>query len=250
MADYDPHVDTYQDWAVDENLYRNLEQYTFLQVVGSVRGLSVLDLATGEGRMARLMIEQGATTVVGGDISSNMVTRATEKNTGANGEPVYPDLRFIVLDARDDTFRLPQPVDLVIAMYLLHYAPSEGDLERMAQLIARNLKPGGRFVTFTVNPDYNLARHDLRLWERFGYTTRAVNPPQYELVIGDMCVPIWQWSRKAHEACLTRAGLGEIRWQPPQLPPDMSAMATELAFYLDDPECIVLSARKFDRLGA
>lgn len=159
MPEYDAFGGAYQRWSATAHPYGVVEAYTFFRVLGSVRGLHVLDLATGEGSSARMLMERGAASVVGADISAEMVRRATEQNApqqvGAGGSHAraWESLRYIVLDARDETYRLEPPVDLVSAMYLLHYAPSEDDLERMGRLIARNLKPGGRFVTYTLSPD-------------------------------------------------------------------------------------------------
>jgi toxoflavin synthase len=41
--------------------------------------------------------------------------------------------------------------DLVIAAYLLNYAPSEQELFAMASAIHRSLRPGGRFITINNN---------------------------------------------------------------------------------------------------
>ena len=144
MPKYNEHVDVYHEWSASSTPYRAIESYTFTEVIGPVRDLDILDLACGEGRISRMLIERGAKSVLGGDISPEMVRRAAEQNAAGNGTSRYPNLRFMVLDARDESFRLPEPVDLVVAMYLLHYAPTEEDLEKMGRLIERNLKPGGR----------------------------------------------------------------------------------------------------------
>jgi SAM-dependent methyltransferase len=180
-----------------------------------------------------------------------MVRRAAEQNApqqaagrGAHAR-VWESLHYIVLDARDETFRLDPPVDLVSAMYLLHYAPSEDDLERMARLIARNLKPGGRFVTYTLSPDYDFHRREPRLMERCGFDYAVVGGPHCMLIIGEERVNIWQWSREVHETRLRRAGLDDIRWHPLQAPPDARPeVMRAMAFYLANPSCIVLSATK------
>ena len=50
-----------------------LERYSLLNLLGEVRGKSVLDLACGEGFYSRLVRERGAGRVVGVDWSSGMI---------------------------------------------------------------------------------------------------------------------------------------------------------------------------------
>jgi SAM-dependent methyltransferase len=248
MPEYDDFAETYQQWSGMETPYSIVEAYTFLQVLGSVQGLSVLDLAAGEGRTSRMLIELGAISVVGADISSEMVRRASEQNMpqhrAQKGERIQPlqNLSFIELDAADDNFQLDAPVDVVTAMYLFHYAPIEAELGKMADLIARNLKPGGRFVTYTISPDYDFSRREPLLMERCGFDYSVVAGPHCELLIGGDKVDIWQWSREAHEASLRDAGFADIRWHPLRSPPDVPEVDTAMDFYLANPSCIVLSA--------
>ena len=250
MPEYDDFAETYQHWSVKAPPYRQIELYSFFKVLGSVRGLSILDLAAGEGRISRLLMEGGAASVLGTDISPEMVRRAKEQNdpaTASRRDPswrTWPALRYIVLDARDRTFQLEAPVDLVTAAYLFHYAPSEEDLGLMAELIARNLKGGGRFVTYTINPDYNLGQKDPRLSALCGFEYEAVVAPEYHLIIDNDRVSIWQWSQEAHETHLLQAGLTDIRWHPLQAPPGAPELASKMDFYLTNPSCIVLSAVK------
>jgi toxoflavin synthase len=138
MTEYDQFAETYQHWSATASPYSVIETYTFLQVLGSVRGLDILDLAAGEGRTSRMLMGSGAASVLGADISPEMVRRATEQNTSQHAArqsaqaPTWPNLRYMVLDARDAKFQLDSPVDVVTAMYLFHYAPNEDDLEQMA----------------------------------------------------------------------------------------------------------------------
>ena len=250
MPEYDEFAKTYQHWSVTASPYNMIETYTFFEVLGSVRGLNVLDLAAGEGRSSRMLMERGAASVLGAEISPEMVRRATEQNSpqyaaqqSANAL-TWPSLRYIVLDARDRKFQLDTPVDVVTAMYLFHYAPNEDDLEQMTHLIARNLKPGGRFVTYTLSPDYDFRRIEPRLMERCGFDYAVVSGPHCELIIGGERVDIWQWSREVHETRLRRAGFTDIRWHPLQAPPDGPEVTAAMGFYLANPSCIVLSATK------
>jgi trans-aconitate methyltransferase len=52
----------------------------------------------------------------------------------------YPKLKFVLSDARD--FRFETPFDAVFSNAALHWIP---EAERVAESVARSLKPGGRF---------------------------------------------------------------------------------------------------------
>lgn len=94
-----------------------------------MEGLDVLDVASGEGRLWRLLMEPGACSVVGTDISSEMIARARQEN--APGGPVghFDGLRHETVSASDEAFTLEKPAALVTALYLFHYAASEEELD-------------------------------------------------------------------------------------------------------------------------
>ena len=243
--DYDANIDAYRRWSSADNVYWLIEQTRFFEVLGPVLNLNVLELACGDGRISRMLMDRGARSVLGTDISEEMIKQAVTQNQDDQGGSVYPNLQYEVVDACDNTFTLDHPVDIVTAMYLFHYASSEAALEQMCRHISRNLKPGGRFVVYTINPDCDLtALEPGLLMKYFGFSYRAVDPPQYHLVFNKLTVNMWQWSKQAHEQGLKRAGLAHIRWHPLRLPAGHEDLAQSLRWYLDNPSCIVLSAEK------
>lgn len=243
-ASYDKDPSPYLRQSVAENPYRLLEWTTFLEVLGSVKGLVLLDLACGDGRLTRLLAHRGARGILGIDVSTEMITRAEKQNR--IGEPeAFPELiEYRVLSACDNNFQLSSPADAVVAMYLFHYAQSEDELFRMCPFIGRNLRPGGRFVTYTVNPSCDFGSYPEDMEARIGFQYRIVDPPQHTLVIEDFEVPLWQWSTKAHEESLKAAGLDQIAWHPLKFPVGNADLVRQYRWYLDNPSCIVLSATK------
>jgi SAM-dependent methyltransferase len=104
---------------------------------------SVCDLACGGGDTALEMARSGKK-VYAVDLSAGMCKLAREKASAA-GLP----LRVIRGDMR--TFRLPEPVDLITCEYdALNHVPRKEDLCKVAEAVARALKPGGHFY-FDVN---------------------------------------------------------------------------------------------------
>jgi len=244
MSYHDQDADIYLQWSESDTPYRILEWYVFLRTIGSVRGLNVLDLACGDGRVPRALMERGAAWVVGTDISSKMIEEARALNSPGGDGPHFEHLRYEVVDACNQTWTLDPKADLVTAMYLFHYASNEDDLFKMCHQIGRSLKGGGRFVTYTVNPDYDFEKQYPDMEKEFGFRYRIVAPPKYELIIGGFAADIWQWGKSVHEEGLKEAGLKNIRWHPLELPPEHQELEPQVEWYLKNPSLIVLSASK------
>ncbi|MES0879815.1 class I SAM-dependent methyltransferase [Roseibium sp. SCP14] len=244
MADYDKNPSPYLQQAFSDNPYRLLELTVFMEVLGDVSGKRVLDLACGDGRLTRIMAHGGAAEVLGLDVSTEMLGRAKEQN--APGEPeAFPDnVTYGEISATDDMFQWVEPADVVTAMYLFHYARSIEELHQMGRFIGRNLAKGGRFVTYTINPDYEFTNAPEDMEARIGFRYGIIDPPAYTLVIKDFEVPIWQWSREEHEDALKEGGLANIEWHPLKFPPEKQDLNEDWAWYLDNSSCIVLSAEK------
>lgn len=221
--------------------YSVVESYTFFQVLGSVVGLDVLDVAAGEGRLSRMLVARRARKVIGTDISAEMIRRARELDS--DGPHSTTDgSRFEVVDARDEQFKLDEPAEVVTAMYLFHYASSEDDLARMCRFLARNVRPGGRFVTYTINPFYDFTNVHPELVDQFGFDYHVLEHPHCELVIGGESVDFSQWSERAHRAALEGAGFEQVRWHRLEVPTEPAQLGAAVAWYLDHPSCIVLTA--------
>jgi SAM-dependent methyltransferase len=92
---------------------------------------SILDLGCGTGHLTKTIAETSAH-VVGIDSSASMIETA---------RTTYPDLEFLVADARN--FSFPMPFDAIFSNAALHWIP---EAEEVVRSIAAALKPGGRFV--------------------------------------------------------------------------------------------------------
>lgn len=94
-------------------------------------GESILDLGCGSGHLTHSIAESGAH-VIGIDSSANMIEAAHAS---------YPDIEFLVADAR--TFTFPFSFDAIFSNATLHWVK---EADEVVQHIATALKPGGRFV--------------------------------------------------------------------------------------------------------
>jgi SAM-dependent methyltransferase len=94
-------------------------------------GESILDIGCGTGHLTKEIAGAGAY-VIGIDSSASMIETA---------RIAYPELEFLVADARNCSF--PTPFDAVFSNAALHWIL---EAEEIVRNIATALKPGGRFV--------------------------------------------------------------------------------------------------------
>ncbi len=211
MAQYDAIAGAYQD-SKQLPFRKHIERYTLFEMLGDVRGKSVLDLACGEGFYSRLLRRSGAAEVTGVDISSEMIRLATAQE---REDPL--GCRYVCCDAAD--YEPGEPVDLVLAMYLLHYAGAEEKLLRFLGVAHRALRPGGRLVGFNDNV-LNLPRGTVSL-SRYGIVRtgpadpyagapihyRFTNPDGTQFEFHNYFL-----SPETYVRAFERAGFGDFRW--------------------------------------
>ncbi len=98
----------------------------------------ILDIGCGDGRLtAELAIKVRNGVVIGIDSSAEMVRRALENHPPSR----FPNLRFLVMDARSISFR--EEFDVVFSNAALHWVK---DHRPVLEGVSRCLKPGGRFL--------------------------------------------------------------------------------------------------------
>ncbi|MFY0580884.1 class I SAM-dependent methyltransferase [Cystobacter fuscus] len=127
------------------------ERHTFLKLVGDLHGQRALDLACGAGYYTRLLKQQGAENVIGVDVSPEMVAIARQRE-----QEHRQGIQYHVANAA----QLPHLGDfhLVTAIYLLNYASTREELLGMCRGAHTNLEQGGRFIAFTIDPNFVLEK--------------------------------------------------------------------------------------------
>ncbi len=125
----------------DTGLNGVLEEPAMRELIGDPRGKDVLDLGCGMGHMARWLIEKGAKSVLGVDISDKMLAEAQRRNTSAA-------CQFLRVSAEDVSIPREQ-YDLIISSYTLHYVK---DIAPVLAKIYRGLRGGGRFIYSVEHP--------------------------------------------------------------------------------------------------
>jgi SAM-dependent methyltransferase len=222
-----------------------VEQPSFLAMAGEVHGMRVLDLACGDGFYSRLLRSAGARAVVGVDVSPAMIALARQAETDA---PLGID--YLCADAA----ALPElgQFDLVVAAYLLHYAPDVEALAAMCCGIARCLADGARFVSLNENPA--VPREEDGAYVQYGFTKTLAGPAvdgapiRYRMLAGrtSFGFEVHYYSRDTYAALLAAAGLREVSWSPLTLDPaGAEALGADyFAAYLSRPPVIGLSCRR------
>jgi len=217
---YDQIADLYAAIS-DTNLIRTyVEQPSFLNVIGSIEGQSILDVACGTGMYSRLLKKRGAARVMAVDIAPEMIAVAKRLE-----EQTELGVEYLTCDVAE----MPTlgSFDVVTAVYLLHYAHSKEHLGRMCRRISQNLKPGGRFVTVVSNPEFNPAGPN---YAKYGFTlSQRVDAPEGSsgalVFLGEPPVMIHyrHWTRATYEGALAAAGFRTIVWERLRPSPEAEA---------------------------
>lgn len=224
-------------------LRRYVEAHTLRGLLGPVAGATVLDAGCGDGHYARELRARGAARVVAVDVSPAMLALAAEA-------PPDPGIVYHCHDAA----RLPVlgAFDVVLAAYLLHYAPTVADLAAMAAALAANLRPGGRLVALVENPDP--VPDAERRYAPYGFARTAPAAPadgapiHYALVAGRELVRFdtHYYGRERYAAVLADAGFAPVAWHGLALDPACAADGDPdwYAGYLAHPPVVGLTAVK------
>lgn len=222
------------------------EAPTVLEVVGDLKGGSVLDFGSGGGGYTRLLKERGAGEVVGYEPTAGMCDYARRR---AAKEGV--DVRYVTELAPELTARF----DLLLSIYVIPYATNPAELDAMCAEMAAPIRPGGRFVAVTINPEFYPAPE---YYERYGLRFTPDDPQKapysncsrlrldlnYHGYTGS--VHAWYWKRPAIEQALNRAGIGSVRWHELRAPayPNIADMPEELRPYQQRPHAVVIEGKR------
>lgn len=140
-ARYDAVASTY---ASGDDDYSLTATQALLELAGDVRNSRVLDLACGSGLITRKLARDGAADVVGIDISTGLLERAS---LAERAEPL--GTTYFVIDASAPDILPGRSFDLVVCSFGLS---DIDDLDGTCRNVARLLRTGGRFVFSILHP--------------------------------------------------------------------------------------------------
>jgi ubiquinone/menaquinone biosynthesis C-methylase UbiE len=119
-----------------------IEKPAFISLLPKLKGSNVLDLGCGHGDLSREIIKNGATKVVGVDISKRMLEH-TKLYQNHNIEYINADMMCL----KD----LGYEFDLVVSSLSFHYLEN---VETVFEYVSRSLKMNGYFVFSVEHPIY------------------------------------------------------------------------------------------------
>lgn len=127
-------------------------------------GKRVADLGCGFGWASRWMREQGAASVLGIDLSRNMIAQAQTDTDD-------PAIEYRIADI--ETVDLPEAAfDLIYSALAFHYV---ADFSRLIRMINEALVPGGDLVFTIEHPIYMAAAHPHWIPDEDGRKTWPIN---------------------------------------------------------------------------
>ena len=153
----------------DFNYNDMIEQPIVFALLGDVTEKSVLDVGCGYGSMTAKLVDAGARSVVGIDVSENMIAKAKRENARANA-------RYLVMDAVDLS-SLNEKFDAIVSCLAIHYIE---DLHSLFTSLYAMLEEGGCFVFSMEHPMYTASREAQR-WQKdenghfIGFVTDSYN---------------------------------------------------------------------------
>ncbi|WDG26860.1 class I SAM-dependent methyltransferase [Streptomyces sp. CA-278952] len=248
-SQFDTAVAAYESSMEEMPFREHVEAYSFLNAVGEVAGRNVLDLGCGSGLYARRLRRAGAARAVGMDESAAMVehARRREEREGLGVE-------YLAANAADPTAgELPDiagSFDVVTAVYVLPYAPSQDALQGFCATARRALRAtGGRFVAAVLNPEFST---DPQWYRGYGMLLSSQESPEegtpghLRAWVGPEVLDLdfFRWSTAAHEQALEAAGFDGVSWIRPTVSDEGRARYGDAfwANYLDCPHALIIDA--------
>lgn len=198
----------------------------------------VLDVGCGEGQVARLALDGGATTAVGVDPTWTQVVVAAERAGG----PSYGRAGAAALPFPDGAF------DAAVACLVFEHIR---DVDEAIAEVARVLEPGGRFL-FLLN-------HPLLQTPSSGWIDdQVLDPPEQYWRIGpylvedetieevekDVFIPFIHRPLSRYLNALSGVGLRLVRMEEPAPPPGFLARASEYEAAATIPRLLFLRLEK------
>jgi 2-polyprenyl-3-methyl-5-hydroxy-6-metoxy-1,4-benzoquinol methylase len=215
MTDYNYLANLYH-FAKKNPVKQYSEEFSFFKNLGNVRGKSVFDLACGDGYYTRQIKMNGASLVVGADISEKMIERARniEKRLASG-------INYTIFDVCQP--RKIGAFDIVTSVYLFPYARTLNMLNQMCETIVLNLKPDGKMISVTLSPFVSNEILNAQIYYDVEMTTtsRLTDGAMIHIKIiteqGNICFDNTYWSKKTYEQALGKAGFKSIVWHKPQI---------------------------------
>ncbi len=210
MTQYDNIATQYDNSAEDRSDREDVLVPSAKHYLGKLQGKSVLDLACGSGYFTRLIKDLGAESVVGVDISPEMIELSIQRE-----RQNQLGIEYHVGDVSN--IRKFGEFDVVFAGFLLHYSSSVQQLQKMCETISLNLRKGGKFVSFNENP-YKPVHDGIKygvMVKPFGELRDGtkIERTHYAGDKKDFSFEHYHYEPSTYEQALHLSGLSNIEWK-------------------------------------
>jgi len=127
---------SYESWA-------SAAEYYIKGLLPEDKGAEILDLGCGAGYFLKMMSDKGYTKLSGADLSPGQVELAKK---------ACPEAKVILGNCRELLEQAPLTYDLITGFDFVEHL-DKGELLEMLRAVCKALRPGGRVVFQTPNPD-------------------------------------------------------------------------------------------------
>lgn len=218
--------DNYLQIGNKYDFHPNCNQYSTMRLLGDVSGLAVLDVPSGPGHYARMLLQGGARVVTSVDIDPNFVAAAKSVVRDVASETSW---HGVVADACEPANFPGGPFDLLRANFLLENFSKEPDMHACAQNLFKNLRPGGRYVGIWA-PGAHMPEDRQAVLESVGMDTSDMRG----MKSGDNCVikyvelantGTYEWFLRSEDElreCLEGVGFVNVRFERLRVDPSYS----------------------------
>lgn len=242
VSQFDELAALYEDMALLP-WRRDLEIPTVLGLLGDLGGHDVLDIGCGSGLYCRKLAQRGARRVVGLDEAEGMLEYARRKE-----DTERLGVEYVAGTLPAD---LHGAFTLALGVYVLPYASTKHELLALCRQAADALRPGGRFVTLPVHPDYDgapeyYAHYGFRVYSDQPKVDAAPVTLHLRFDAHDVTVTAYYWTRRTLEETLRAAGFSTVTWRDYVLDPGAKAEHGEPFWraYLARPHAAILECEK------
>jgi toxoflavin synthase len=222
-ASFDHAADEYDEIANDYQklellpIRQHVEVYSTMRLLPGLSGLSVADLACGDGIYTRALARRRPARILGVDVSTEQIGLARRAE---EAEPL--GIEYLQADVAG--LDLAERFDVVCCAFLFNYARTRVELETLVDTVARLVVPGGLVVGCNDYPD-NPTVHYLR-YRRYGFVKLGAAPLgegdtiTYRFFNGDGSVfdlHNYYLPTEAYRSAFAAAGLADFRWVMPEV---------------------------------
>ena len=251
-ASFDHAAEEYDEIAIDYQklqllpIRQHVEAYSTLRLLPDLSGLSVVDLACGDGIYTRALARRRPARILGVDISGEQIGLAREAE---KAEPL--GIEYLQADVAG--FDPVERFDVACCAFLFNYARTRVELETLVDTVASLVVPGGIVVGCNDYPD-NPTAHYPR-YRRYGFVKLGAARPAegdtityrfFNLDGSVFDLHNYYLPTEAYRSAFAAAGLADFRWIMPEVSEDgvRDYPAGFWDDYLESPPIVSFAARR------